>query len=105
MRWLLVFCGLFALRRWVRGGSTGLEISWAGIRYGDVFHSWDAIRWISGRSDRKRVQLFYQTRSRGLAGFDRPLPLDQNPTAEEYKRLMESLENALREKHPDLIIG
>jgi hypothetical protein len=82
-----------------------LEISTAGIRYGETFHSWDEIRWISGHTDRKGVQLFYQTRERGLAGFDRPLPVDRNPTVEEFHDLLDALRGALSEKHSGVDFG
>jgi hypothetical protein len=40
-----------------------------------------------------------------LAGFDRPLPVDPNPTAEEYENLMHALSSAISQKHPDVIFG
>ena len=82
-----------------------MEISTAGIRYGETFHSWDEIRWISGHTDRKGVRLFYQTRGRGLAGFDRSLPVDPNPTVEEFHDLLQALGSALSKKHPDVDFG
>ncbi len=102
---VLALGGLFLLKRWLTRTSISLEISAAGIRYGKVFHSWDAIRWVSGRSERRGVQLFYQTQGRGLAGYDRPLPIDQNPTIEEYGGLMQSLSKAIQEKYPDVGFG
>jgi hypothetical protein len=102
---VLAVCGLLFLKLWFARTSMLLEISTTGIRYGNVFHSWDAIHWLSGHSERKRVWLFYQTMGRGLAGFDRALPVDQNPTAEEYANLMITLRNAISAKHPNVIFG
>ena len=102
---MLAVCGLILLRRWFARTSLALEISAAGIRYGKTFHSWDMIRWLSGHSDRKGVRLFYQARGRGLAGFDRPLPVDRNPTAEEYDDLLHALSSAISKKHPDVVFG
>jgi hypothetical protein len=107
---ILAFGGLYLLKRWFTRMCITLEISTAGITYGRVSHSWDAIRWVAGRrvrgySSRKRVELFYQTRDRGLKGLDRPMPVDQNPTLQEYAELIESLSNAIQEKHPEVVLG
>jgi hypothetical protein len=102
---LLFVCGLIVLRRWFAQTSLTLEISAAGVRYGETFHSWSEIHWISGHTDRKGVQLFYQTRQRGLAGCDRPLPVDSNPTVEEFHSLLETLRGALSEKYPNVEFG
>lgn len=102
---LLLVCGLFVLRRWFTRTSLTLEISTAGVRYGKTFHSWSEIHWISGHKDRRGVQLFYQTRQRGLAGCDRPLPVDDNPTTEEFHSLLETLRGALSEEYPNVEFG
>jgi hypothetical protein len=102
---LLAVAGLVLLKRWTDRTCLGLEISSAGILYGAVFHSWDAIRWVAGHSDRECVELFYQTRDRGLAGFDRHLPVDHNPTLQEYEELMESLRAAFQAKYPGVVFG
>jgi hypothetical protein len=102
---LLTLCGLIVLRRWITQARVTLEISTAGIRYGETFHSWNEIRWISGHTDRKGVQLFYQTRGRGFAGFDRPLPVDRNPTVDEFHDLLDELRSALSERHSDVDFG
>lgn len=102
---LLCVCGLMVLRRWFNRTSLTLEISTSGIRYGETFHAWSEIHWISGRTDRRGVQLFYQTRQRGLAGCDRPLPVDCNPTADEFDTLLQTLRSALSEQHPDVAFG
>jgi hypothetical protein len=102
---MLAVCGLILLWRWLTGTNLTLEISATGIRYGKTFQSWDKIRWLSGHSDGKCVRLFYQARGRGFAGFDHPLSVDPNPTAEEYDDLMHTLGCALSQKHPDVIFG
>jgi hypothetical protein len=55
---MLALCGLLLLRRWWRRTSLRLEISAAGIRYGNLFHSWDMIHWLSGHPDRKGIGFF-----------------------------------------------
>jgi hypothetical protein len=102
---MLALCGVVVLRRWFAGTTLMLEISTAGVRYGKTFHSWNEIRWLSGHTDRTGVRLFYQTRGRGLAGFDRPLPVDTNPTLKEFHDLLQALTNALSKDHPDVAIG
>jgi hypothetical protein len=101
----LLLCGFILLRRWILKTSLTLEISNLGVRYGETFHSWSEIHWISGRADRKRMVLFYQTRERGLAGYDRPLPLDCNPTAEEFHHLLETLDMKLSKEYPNVQFG
>ena len=102
---LLLLCGLIVLGRWFTQTSLTLEISAAGVRYGETFHSWSEIHWISGHTDRKGVCLFYQTQQRGLAGCDRPLPVDSNPTVEQFHSLLETLKSALSEEYPNVEFG
>lgn len=102
---LLLVCGLVVLRRWFTQTSLILEISSAGVRYGQTFHPWSEIHWIGGHRDRSDVRLFYQTRQRGLAGCDRPLPVDCNPTVEEFASLLEMLRGALSEEYPNVEFG
>lgn len=102
---MLAAGGLFLLARWFARTTLSLEISTVGIRYGKAFHSWDRIHGFAGHRDRKKVQLFYQTRDPGLKGMDRPLPVDQNPTPEEYDQLMHTLSDAISPEHPNVIFG
>ena len=102
---MLALCGVILLRRWFAGTTLILEISNAGIRYGKTFHSWNEIHWLTAHTDRGGVQLFYQTRGRGLAGFDRPLPVDSNLTQEEFHDLLQALTTALSKDHPDVAFG
>lgn len=102
---LLLVCGLFLLRQWFVQKDRLLEISTTGITYGETSHSWREIHWISGHRVQGGVHLFYQTRQRGLAGCDRPIPLDRNPTVEEYYNLLETLSSQLSEEHPHVEFG
>ena len=102
---VLALCGLFLLRKWFVRGVLALEISGAGIRYGNAYHPWESIHWLGGRCDRKGIQLFYQTRDRWPGGIDRPLPVDPNLTQEEYEQLMETLSNRILQNHPHVVLG
>jgi hypothetical protein len=100
---MLALAGITLLWQWITRRSLTLEISSAGIKYGKTFHPWNEIHWVSGHLEQERVRLFYQ--KRGLAGFDRHIPVDQNPIVEEYKQLMAKLRDALSQKYPDLDFG
>jgi hypothetical protein len=102
---LLGFCGFWVLRQWFASASMLLEITDAGIRYGDAHCSWDDIRWISGHGDRKGIVLFYQRRGSLVKRGDQHMPVDPDLTLEEYQDLMHELNSALSERHPDVTFG
>jgi len=99
----LFSCGLLVLWRWLNHKVTTLEISDAGVRYGDRFDSWDWIKWISWRYVPKNgYTLFYQ--KRGFSA-DRNLVVTDSLTEEEILRLFRKLETEVVPLHPDLKVG
>jgi len=100
---LLIGTGVLLLKNWCTRTSMALEISEAGIKYGKNLDQWDSIQRLGASPAGARVHLFYQLRGQRFSSHDHMLIIDESPTVQQYDNLIESLRDALHEKHPHVV--